>query len=211
MATQRKQTTNTRCSVCRHPDRHAIEMAHVAGCSLEAIAVKYSKPEHALHRASVHRHCRDHLDEAARASYLADVPIQELTARAAKEGVTLLDYLGLIRSTLISQMLVASGVNDGHRVAALAGRSIEVLREIGRLTGELSKIGSAISITNNVAIFNDPKFIELQAGLLAIARAHPDARADIVALLCTLDSRPVLSRPNGAQPQMIEGEVHHES
>ena len=84
MATQRKQTTNTRCSVCRHPDRHAIEMAHVAGCSLEAIAVKYSKPEHALHRASVHRHCRDHLDEAARASYLADVPIQELTAHAAK-------------------------------------------------------------------------------------------------------------------------------
>jgi tRNA A-37 threonylcarbamoyl transferase component Bud32 len=115
------------------------------------------------------------------------------------------DYLGLIRSTLISQMLVASGVNDGHRVAALAGRSIEVLREIGRLTGELSKIGSAISTTNNIAILNDPKFIELQAGLLAIARSHPDARADIVALLRTLDSRPVPSRPNGAHPQMIEG------
>jgi hypothetical protein len=101
MATKRKQVSNPRCTICRHADRHAIEMAHVAGCSLEAIAVKYSTSERPLHRASVHRHCRDHLDETARASYLADVPLAELAARAAKEGLGLLDYFGLIRSTLI--------------------------------------------------------------------------------------------------------------
>ena len=32
--------------------------------------------------------------------------------------------------------------------------------------------------------------VELQAGLLAIARAHPDARAAIVSLLRGLDARP---------------------
>src|SRR5271170_7944799 len=99
MATKRKPVSNPKCTVCRHPMRHAIEMAHVAVCSLEAIAVKFGTPEHPLHRASVHRHCRDHLDEAARSSYLADIPLAELAARAAKEGVGLLDYFGLIPST----------------------------------------------------------------------------------------------------------------
>ncbi len=90
----------------------------------------------------------------------------------------------------------------------MAGRAVETLREIGRLTGELSAIGNKISITNNnVAIFSDdPKFIELQTGLLAIARAHPGARADIIALLRGLDARPAVTKPNGAaHPPMIEG------
>jgi hypothetical protein len=120
--------------------RHAIEMAHVAGCWLEAIAVKFGTPEHPLHRARVHCHCRDHLDEAARSSYLADISLAELAARAAKKGVGLLDYFGLIRSTVIQQMTVPSGVNDGHRVAALAGLGVEVLRELGRLCGELRDV-----------------------------------------------------------------------
>ena len=52
----------------------------------------------------------------------------------------LLDYFGLIRSTVIQQMLVASGVNDRHRVATLAGRAVEVLRELGRVSGELRDV-----------------------------------------------------------------------
>src|SRR5271154_1358413 len=135
------QITNPRCSICKHPSRHEIEMAHVAGCSLEAIAQKFGTDAHPLHRASVHRHVKRHIDDTLRASLLADVPLAELSARAAKEGVSLLDYFALIRSTVISQMLIASGTNDGNRTAVLAGRAVEVLREIGRLSGELSKIG----------------------------------------------------------------------
>lgn len=206
MATK-QQISKPRCSCCRHPQRHAIEMAHVAGCSLEAIAVKFGTEAHPLHRASVHRHVRDHMTETDRASYLVDIPLAELAERAAKEGLSLLDYFALVRSTVVQQMLLAASVNDGHRTAVLAGRAVEVLREIGRLTGELSKLGSSISITNNVAIFSDPKFIELQAGLLTIARSHPGARADIIALLRGLDAGPSMSTPNSTHPPMIEGDA----
>ena len=135
MATKRKPaSSNPKCTVCRHPDRH------VACASFDSIAVKFGTPEHPVHRASVHANCRDHLDEAARSSFLAEIPIALLVARAAKEGVGLLDYFGLIWSTVIQQMLVANGVNDGHRVATMAGRAVEVLRELGRVSGELRDV-----------------------------------------------------------------------
>src|ERR1700756_1836968 len=87
MATKHKTRFNNRCTVYRHPERHRMEMARVAGVSFEAIAAKFDTPTHSCKRDAIWRHCRDHLDEAARASYLADVPIQELAARAAEEGV----------------------------------------------------------------------------------------------------------------------------
>src|SRR5258708_39302739 len=107
MPTKRTQVTNPRCSICKHPSRHEIERGHVAGCSLEALSVKYATAEHPAHRASIHRHVRDHVTEVDRASYLADIPLQEI-------------------ATVISQMLIASGANDGNRTAVLAGRAVEV-------------------------------------------------------------------------------------
>ena len=180
MPTQRNPVSNPKCTVCRHPDRHAIEMAHVAGASLDAITAKFGTDAHPLGRASVHRHCRDHLDETARASYLADIPLAELAARAAKEGVGLLDYFGLIRSTVIQQMLVASGVNDGHRVATLAGRAVEVLRELGRLSGELRDVATHQTTINNVTIMNSPIFVDLQAMLIERLAPYPEALERVV-------------------------------
>jgi hypothetical protein len=70
----------------------------------------------------------------------------------------------------------------------LSGRLIETLREIGKLTGEIDRLNPSINVTTNVAIMSDPRMIELQSGLLTIARAHHAARGDIIALLRGLDS-----------------------
>ena len=188
MPTQRKPVSNPKCTVCRHPDRHAIEMAHVAGASLDAITAKFSTDAHPLGRASVHRHCRDHLDETARASYLADVPLAELAERAAKESLSLLSYLGLIRSTLITQMLVAAGVNDGNRTAVLAGRALEVLKELGRLTGELRDVATHTTI-NNTLIMNMPIFLDLQTMLVEKLADFPEALERVVDGLRELEGR----------------------
>jgi hypothetical protein len=123
MATKRKPVSNPKGTVCCYLDRHAAEMAHVAGASLDSIAERSGTPAHPLRRESPHRHFRDHLDEAARAPYLCDIPLAELSARAAKEGLSLLDYFALVRSTIISQMLIASAASDGNRTAVLAGRA----------------------------------------------------------------------------------------
>jgi hypothetical protein len=87
-------------------------------------------------------------------------------------------------------------------LAALSGRLVEVLKEIGKITGEIERLNPGISITNNVAIMSNPQMIELQSGLLAIARAHPQARQDIIALL-----RGLSTKDASKAPPLIEGDA----
>ena len=132
-------------------------------------------------------------------AYLAGpATIAELKERAAAEGGSILDHLSILRSILMGAITASAEAQSAFTLATLSGRLVEVLREIGKITGEIERLNPSVSITNNVAIFSDPKFLELQSGLLTIARTHPGARADIIALLRGLDARP--ARPNGAHP-----------
>jgi hypothetical protein len=160
-----KKPPQCQCSICRHPLRHQIEMARVAGASVAAIGLKFG-----IHKDAVWRHCRDHLDEAARASYLADIPLSELAERANAES------------------MVASGVNDGHRVAVLAGKAVIVMREIGKITGEVRAISSSLSITN-INVLNTPLFTDLQAMLLARLASYPEALGEVVEGLRDLEAK----------------------
>jgi hypothetical protein len=72
-----------------------IEQTRVAGASLDTIAAKYQ-----VSRDSLHRHMHRHVSEDLRAEYLAGVPIRELAKRAGEEGLSVLDYLSLVRATL---------------------------------------------------------------------------------------------------------------
>ena len=92
-------------------------------------------------------------------------------------------------------------------LAALSGRLVEVLKEIGKLTGEIERLNPSISITNNLAIMSDPRMIELTSGLLTIARSHPEVRGDLIALLRNLDSRAPQTNQNGPQPLLIEAQT----
>ena len=140
-------TRKSACQICRHPERARIEMAHVARCSLDAIARKFN-----VQRDAVWRHCKHHLSEEQRAQYLDDVPVQELLQRAADEGVGLMDYLRITRSIVLQQLQLAASMNDKHATASLSGRMVEVLREIGRMTGELMTGAQKITTINNTAI-----------------------------------------------------------
>ena len=95
--------------------------------------------------------------------------------------------------------------NSAFTLATLSGRLVEVLKEIGKITGEIERLNPSISITNNLAIMSDPRMIELTSGLLTIARSHPEVRGDLIALLRNLDS-PQTSQ-NGLQPLLIEAEA----
>jgi hypothetical protein len=164
------------CSICRHPQRHEIEMLRAAGVSLDSIAAKFE----GVHRDAVWRHWTKHVTDDTKAQYLADVSISEIAERAAREGGSLLSYLSLVRTTLFNQMLLAASTNDGHRVAVLAGRAIEALKEIGKLTGELSQLSSLSISTTNIAYVNSPAFARLEEMLLDRLRAYPDALRAVV-------------------------------
>ena len=118
--------------------------------------------------------------------------------------MSLLDYLSLVRSTLMQQMLVASGVNDGHRTAVLAGRTVEVLKVIAQITGELRSLASSLSITN-INILNAPIFTDLQAMLLAKLADFPEALGAVVEGLRELEAK-ASAAPLELPPAMTGGE-----
>jgi hypothetical protein len=182
--TARKIITKKRCLCCQHPDRVLIEASRVAGCSLDSVAAKYN-----VSRDAVWRHMRDHVTVEARADYLAAIPMAELAEKAATEGVSVLQYFSLIRSTLMQQFQLAASLNDRNATAMLAGRLTEVLRAIGSISGEMGSLANSINITNNVNIMNSPAFANLQASLLQALAPYPEARAAVVMALRRIDQQ----------------------
>jgi hypothetical protein len=188
------------CAICTHTDRTRIELLRVGGVPLRVLADQFG-----VSKDSVHRHFVSHVSQKRRAELVAGpAKVEQLANAAAEESKSLLDYLGIARSVLFNQFLNAAEAGDRAGVVNVAGRLLESLREIGRLTGELRQV-SGISITNNTMnVIGSPEFLSLQEGLLTIARRHPEGKADIVGLLRGLDPTAA------ASPKMIEAEVVHE-
>jgi len=198
------------CTICRHEHRALIESTRLAGASLDSVAAKYS-----VRRDSIHRHMKSHVSDDLRAELLAAVPLEQLAAEAAREGLTVLQYLSLTRATLVRQMQLASSVNDHHATATVARALNETNRLIAGITGELSTIAARnnISITNNVAVLTEhPAFAKVQATLLRALEKHPEARADVVAALRSLDAEtsPVATaQPANPDMKLLELEAAH--
>lgn len=192
----------TTCTVCTHKERERIEALRASGASLDSLARKFK-----VSRDALWRHWKDHVSAEVKAHYLAGpATIAQLREKAAEENMSVLDYLSVIRSILMGQLTANAEAGSAFTAATIAGRVVEVLREIGRITGEVERLHSSVNFTTNIAILSSPEFVELQAGLLQIARTHPSVRPDIVALLRRLDAG--APKPNsGAPPMMIEGET----
>jgi hypothetical protein len=189
------------CQICRHAERERIEALRASGASLESLARKFK-----VHKDAVWRHWKEHVSADLKVQYLAGpAMIAELKERAVAEGGSILDHLTILRSVLMGAVTASAEANSAFTLATLSGRLVEVLREIGKITGEIERLNPSVKVTNNVAIFSSPQMIELQSGLLAVARAHPGARADIVVLLRGLDTR--AEAPKHAGPPLIEAEA----
>ena len=176
-----------KCQVCLHKDRARIELARVAGRGLDAVAKEFG-----IHRDSLFRHMRKHVTSATKLNYLAGaVKIDELTNLAASENKSVIEYLSILRSILFGQLDRSAQLNRPFEVEKLGGRALDVLREIGHITGQLSAFTSQnISVTNNTAIvMNSPVIAELQANLMTALAPFPDARKAVISLFLRLDEK----------------------
>jgi hypothetical protein len=183
------------CTICKHENRVLIEQTRIAGASLDSIALKFG-----CSRDAVHRHMANHVPEDLLAQYLADAPIKELAQRAAAEGISVLQYLSLIRSTLMNEFQLAAAVHDRHATSALAGRLNEVLRSIGSISGELGDMARSITINGDVVnVMNHPQLANLQANLLRALAPFPAAREAVIAALRAMDA-PVDQLADSASP-----------
>ncbi len=192
-----------RCAVCNHPERARIEALHAAGVSLDQLAAQFD-----AHRDSIWRHCKSHMSEQTKASYLlGPAAIAELSKQAAIEGRSVLDYLSIVRSVLTNALVNEAAAGKSYAVERVAGRLIDVLQAIGQQTGEVQRLaGSVFNIQqNNISMVNSPEFVELQAGLLKVCQAHPEARQDIIALFQRLDAQHAPQPVSGTK--QIEGKL----
>jgi hypothetical protein len=190
------------CTICRHEHRALIESTRLAGASLDSVAAKYS-----VSRDSIHRHMKSHVSDDLRAELLAAVPLEQLAAEAAREGLTVLQYLSLTRATLVRQMQLASSVNDHHATATVARALNETNRLIAGITGELSTIAArnSINITNNLVLHEHPEFVRLRSGLLRALGPFPEARDAVVTVLLELDGNaPASSASANGDVKLIE-------
>jgi hypothetical protein len=180
---------NNRCQVCRHPERWRVELLRAGGASLDALAKKFN-----LDRDAIWRHQKNHVSPEMQAGYLAGpVQLQELAAKAADTGASVLDHLHAVRTVLMGHLANATEAGDGRAAAYIAGRLTATLETIARISGELGDLAKStvynITNTNNVAVLQDhPAFARLQVTLLKALERHPEARADVISALRDLDA-----------------------
>jgi hypothetical protein len=136
---QRKMDkSHPRCLVCQHAERHRIEALRVGGAGLEPLPARFG-----ITKDSLHRHMQNHVSSETKVSYLAGpAKLQDLANLAADENKGLLEYLSIIRSILIGQLDRSAQRDKPYEVERVAGRVLDVLKEIGRLTGEVQAYAS---------------------------------------------------------------------
>ena len=181
-----------RCQVCHHPERVRIEALRTAGVSLDKLAEQFS-----IRRDGIWRHCERHVSDETKVGYLlGPAKVADLANAAADESRSVIDYLTITRSIIMNALDKSAQANKPYEVDRLSGRMIEVMREIGRITGEVREFASTVvNIQNNTQILNSAPFMELQSGLLQVCAHHSEARADIIALFRELDARHSASPP----------------
>lgn len=184
IATHRvRRRTGQHCSICGHEQRYEIELALVSGVATRAVARKF-----AVSRDAAWRHLKRHVPTERRAQLLAGpMKLSDLAEKATAEGVSLVDYLALVRSTLMARFLAAADCGDNQNVAMLGGRLTECLRLVAQVTGELSRATSTVN--NNTLILASPLMADLQSMLAQRLRPFPDAMQSVVEGLEELSAR----------------------
>lgn len=185
-----------RCTICTHPEKWRLELLRAGGASLDSLATKFN-----VGADAIARHWHKHVTQDAKAGYLAGpAQMDALAQRAAAEGDSVLDYLRIVRTSLLSALAACSEAGDARGVALVSGALIGALEKIGRLTGQIAAIANGTTV--NIALVNSPAFAVMQAEILRALAPFADARAAVVGALRKLDSEPtpllIEAVPNGS-------------
>ncbi len=103
----------------------------------------HSKPSSVFQRDAIHRHCKFHVTRIAKINYLAGpVQIATLAQAAARENKSILEYLSVIRSILMNQLVRNAEKGNARTAGQISGYLTTVLQTLGKITGEISALAS---------------------------------------------------------------------
>jgi hypothetical protein len=190
MTTKRPRNwkSGPQCIVCKHVDRARIETLKAGGASFDSIAKKFD----GVSKDQLWRHWHRHVPAERKAQLIGgpEIKMEQLAEKAAESGLGLLDSFGHMRARLFASFDAACDAGDRTGQGVIAGRLLETLREIGKLTGEIRQLApGGVNVTNNIAILNSPAIAEMQAAIIRALAPFPEARAAVVAALRQLEGR----------------------
>jgi len=150
------------CTICTHPEVHAIDGVLVAGQSFRNIAERYGTSATALFR-----HKSDHL------------PAVLVTGQEAREEAHALDVVKQLRDINAATLAILEDARDTHQ-SALALKAVDrVQKQIelqAKLLGELQD-----GQTVNVLVA--PEWLSLRSAILLALASHPEASQAVVEAL----------------------------
>lgn len=189
------------CAVCKHPERMRIEALLAAGVSLDKLSDRFS-----LHRDSLWRHWHRHVDAEAKISLLIGPgKLAALAEVCAEESGSTLDHLKILRGVIFGALERKARERDDGALPSISNQALKVLRAISMLTGEISSIANTVVVNNNhLTIVSSEPFRDIQDGLLRLCAKHPEARADVVALLRGLDEKYAAAAPQTRAVRTID-------
>lgn len=168
------------CSVCRHRERAAIDLALARNVPFSVLARRYK-----LGSDSLRRHAKNHMPPQLRAQLLAgpEMPM-DIDRLRETESQSLLSNIVALRHRLFAMMDAAEEVMDTAAAQRVAGQLHRNFELTGKLLGDLN---TGTTINNNVLV--SPVYIEMRTELVKALRGFPDARQAVALVLQGLETR----------------------
>src|SRR5262245_6773540 len=114
----KKRLSGSRCSICQHKDRPAIDLAIVSHVAMKKLGERFNVSPHAAWRHS------KHLGPELKAAWALKLTVRQrdISGAVLKEGASTIEQLKAVRAPLFSRFLAAVDSGDDRAAAALAGR-----------------------------------------------------------------------------------------
>jgi hypothetical protein len=156
------------CTVCAHPERHAIDLALVNGQPCRSIASRYVT----IGRMALERHKSTHL------------PVKLVNAEAAADLAEAGDLLGQVRDLQTSALRILQKAEKAGDLRTALGAIREArsnLELLAKLTGELDERAQ-------INVLLAPEWLHIRAVVLTALEGHPEAKRALAGSLATLEA-----------------------
>lgn len=169
------------CTVCSHPDRASVELGLANRVPLRVLATRYGLSQDAVHRHR-HRHMSPQLTaQLMTRGRLTEIDLDKLRIT---ESEGLLQHLVAVRGRLYRAMDQAEDLGDYLNASRVSATLLKNLELTAKLLGDLQS--GAQHVTQNILVM--PEYHGLRTAILQALRAHPEARAAVVAALHTFET-----------------------
>lgn len=143
------------CTVCKHPERDAIDRALVDGASLRDIAGQYG-----LTKSSVARHQAEHLPASL---------VKAAEAEDVAHAIDIVKQLKAINGAALEVLKNARASGDGDLVLKAVDRVQKQIELQAKLIGELDE-------RPQINIWLAPEWMDARAALVQALSPYPEAR-----------------------------------